>query len=158
MSLLPRSRAATRLSSLLLATALGACAVAPTTPPTLYQRLGGAPRIDLVVDRLVDRAAQDPRTRRSFDGIKLAALKESLAQQLCALSGGGCRYEGETMARAHADAAIAANEFDALVSILREELDRVDTDPAAKNELLRLLAPMKRDIVGGRNQTATPRT
>ncbi len=111
-----------------------------------------------MVDRLVDRAARDPRTRRSFDGIKLAALKDSLAQQLCALSGGGCRYEGETMARAHADAAIAASEFDALVSILREELDRVDTDPAAKNELLRLLAPMKRDIVGGRSQTATPRT
>ena len=53
------------------------------------------------------------------------------------------------MARAHAESKIVAGEFDALVSMLREELDRSDTDPGAKNELLRLLAPMKRDIVVG---------
>ena len=51
------------------------------------------------------------------------------------------------MADAHKDARIRASEFDAMVTMLREELDRVGTDPAAKNELLRLLAPMKRDIV-----------
>ncbi len=144
--LLP-ARIATGLSTLLLAAWLGACATVATPPPTLYERLGGAPRIDSVVGRLIDRAASDPRTRRSFDGVKLQPLKESLAAQLCAISGGGCRYEGETMARAHAESKIVASEFDALVSMLREELDRSGTDPGAKNELLRLLAPMKRDIV-----------
>ncbi len=134
---------------------LVACAAAPSTPPTLYERLGGAPRVEAVVGRLIDRSATDPRTRRSFDGIKLKALKESLAQQICAISGGGCRYEGETMARSHADLKIVASEFDAMVSFLREELDRDGTDPAAKNELLRLLAPMKRDVVGAAGAAAS---
>lgn len=149
MSDLLPARIATGLSTLLLAAWLGACATVATPPPTLYERLGGAPRIDTVVGRMVDRAASELRTRRSFDGVKLPLLKESLAAHLCSISGGGCRYEGETMARAHADLKIVAGEFDALVSILREELDRSGTDPGAKNELLRLLAPMKREIVAG---------
>ena len=144
---LPRS-VAPSLSTLLLA-GLGACVVAPSAPPSLYDRLGGAPQVEAVVGRLIDRTASDPRTRRSFDGIKLKAIKESLAQQICAVSGGGCRYEGETMARAHADSKITPSEFDAMVGMLREEFDREGTDPGAKNELLRLLAPMKRDVVGG---------
>jgi hemoglobin len=53
------------------------------------------------------------------------------------------------MERAHRDAKIGASEFDAMVTILREELDRAGVDAQAKNELLRLLAPMKRDIVNG---------
>lgn len=134
---------------MVLTALLAACAAAPTTPLTLYERLGGAKQVDAVVGRLIDRSAADPRTRRSFDGIKLKALKESLAQQICAVSGGGCRYEGETMARAHAELKITASEFDAMVGLLREELDSAGTDPGAKNELLRLLAPMKRDVVGG---------
>lgn len=137
----------------LLGCLLAACAVSPDTEPTLYLKLGGAANVEAVASRTVDRAAADPRTRRSFDGIKLQALKDSIAQQICSISGGGCRYEGETMANAHKDAAIRASEFDALVTILREELDRSGTDPAAKNGLLRLLAPMRRDIV---DDTAAP--
>lgn len=149
--------------AILLAAACAGFVPAHAAPPadvqTLYQRLGGTVGVALWVGRLIDRCAADPRTRRSFDGIKLAALKESLAQQICAISAGGCRYEGETMERAHRDARIGAGEFDALVSVLREELDRAGVEAAAKNELLRLLAPMKRDIVrnGGGAVAQAPR-
>ncbi len=144
-------RAALRRLVCTVAVALAACT--PSLPtgdpaPSLYSQLGGEPVIARVVDRTIDAAASDPRTRRSFDGIKLAAVKQSLAQQICALAEGPCRYEGETMARAHRDARITASEFDALVGMLREQLDAAGVDDAAKNRLLRLLAPMKRDIVG----------
>ena len=146
MAFLSRPHAIVCLLALLLLAA--GCAGARATPPTLYARLGGAMHVDAVVNRLIDRSASDPRTQRSFDGIKLKAIKDSLAQQICSISGGGCRYEGETMERAHADMKIVASEFDAMVGMLREELDREGIDPGAKNELLRLLAPMKRDVVG----------
>lgn len=135
------------LASLAAGAALAACSVAPTEPATLYARLGGAAQVTLVVDRLIDRAAGDSRTRRSFDGVKLAPVKQSIVEQICSIASGGCRYEGETMERAHRDAKITAAEFDALVTLLREELDRAAVETGAKNELLRLLAPMKRDIV-----------
>jgi hemoglobin len=117
-----------------------------TAGPSLYERLGGAPVVDAVADATIARAATDPRTHRSFDGIRLPTLQRSLSEQLCALAGGPCRYEGETMARSHHDLKITEAEFDAMVMILREELD-LRTGEAEKNALLRLLAPMKRDIL-----------
>nr|WP_316641639.1 group 1 truncated hemoglobin [uncultured Roseateles sp.] len=130
--------------SLCLSSLLLACAA--TDAPSLYTRLGGEKGLTTLVDRTINRAAQDPRTLRSFDGIKLATVKLSIVKQLCSLSGGGCTYEGETMARSHKDLKISASEFDALVDILREELDRAEIGAAAKNQLLSMLAPMKRDI------------
>lgn len=125
--------------------ALAACASAPSG--TLYERLGGEPVVFEVTGKTLERAAHDPRTMRSFDGINLVTLHKSLAQHICAIAGGGCRYEGDTMEKAHHDLKIQHSEYDAMVDILREELDAAHVDPGAKNELLKLLAPMKRDIV-----------
>jgi len=126
---------------------LTACASAPQG--SLYERLGGQATVAGVVNRTLERSSTDPRTRRSFDGVKLSVVQASLAQQICAITGGGCTYEGETMARSHQDLKIRPSEFDALVDILRGELDRTQVQVGAKNELLKLLAPMKRDIVAG---------
>jgi hemoglobin len=132
------------LLPLALSLLLGGCAAPPAT---LYSRLGGEKTLTHLVDRTVNRAAADPRTQRSFEGLKLATLKKSIVTQLCALSGGECVYSGETMARAHKDLKITAAEFDALVDMLREELDQAGVATPAKNQLLKMLAPMKRDIV-----------
>ena len=144
---LPARPGSRLVGALAAALVLAACAHRSANVPTLYERLGGEQNVAQFVDRLVDRTTTDPRTARSFDGIRPKALKESIAQQICALAGGGCVYEGETMARVHADHHIRASEFDALVAMLREELDRAGVDDGAKNDLLKLLAPMKRDIV-----------
>jgi len=133
-----------RPSVLAISIALAACA-APGSG-TLYARLGGEPTVSRVVTRTIERAAHDPRTQRSFDGIKLATVEKSIVQQICSISGGGCKYEGETMAKSHKDLKIRAGEFDALVDIMREEFDAAGVNAGAKNELLKLLAPMKRDI------------
>jgi len=140
-------RCVTSLLAVAVLAGMVACAAAPATSPVLYQRLGGTAVMGPVVDRTINRAASDERTRRSFADIKLKTLRDSIVQQICSVAGGGCKYEGETMASSHHDARIQASEFDALVSMLREEMDRGGVDPAAKNELLRILAPMKRDIV-----------
>ncbi|MBV8500716.1 MAG: group 1 truncated hemoglobin [Paucibacter sp.] len=126
------------------------CLAAGAAPPddsTLYARLGGEPTVSKVITRTIERAAHDPRTQRSFDGVKLATVEASIVQQICSISGGGCKYEGETMARAHQSLNIRASEFDALVDMLREEFDAAGVSAGAKNELLKQLAPMKRDIV-----------
>jgi hemoglobin len=121
---------------------------APTPPSaSLFERLGGQAGVSDLMGRSLARAAADPRTQRSFDGIKLSGLQQSLTEQICALAGGGCVYKGESMERVHKDLRIKASEFDAFVEILRQEIDRSGSDGRAKNELLRLLAPMKQAIV-----------
>jgi hemoglobin len=113
---------------------------------TLFKRIGGLPVLTKIVDESIDEVASSPRTKRSFDGIKLAPLKESIVLQLCKITDGGCNYEGETMLNSHRDAKISEAEFDAFVDIFRKTLTK-HLPTREKNELLKILAPMKRDIV-----------
>jgi hemoglobin len=113
----------------------------------LYQQLGGVDAITQVVSRMLDRVSQDPRSKRTFAGIKMPYLKRSVAAHVCKLADGPCVYEGETMRNAHGDLNISGSEFDLLVQALREELDTAGAPASAKNELLRRLAPLRRDIV-----------
>ena len=153
-----RSTAALLCGALLLA-----CSTAPeiatNQTASLYQRLGGAGGVARLVHQTLARASTEPSTARSFDGIKLPALEQSLAEQICMLAGGGCRYQGANMADAHKDAhkdaRIRDSEFDAMVGILRVELDQAGVSTSAKNELLRLLAPMKREIIAKPGAGAT---
>ncbi len=126
---------------------LSACVMTPPPSASLYERLGGQAGVSALMGKTLGRAAQDARTRRSFEGIKLAPLQESLTEQLCALAGGGCKYQGQAMGPVHRDLGITHAEFDAFVEILRQELDAADVAAREKNELLRLLAPMKPAIV-----------
>lgn len=125
---------------------LTACANAPTAPP-LYQQLGGVEGIEAVSGAMIQRMSTDPRTKRTFDGINLRTLSASLAAHLCKVADGPCVYEGETMRNAHADLGLGGSEFETVVQILRDELDRAGVNQGAKNELLRRLAPSRRDIV-----------
>ena len=113
---------------------------------SLYQRIGGLPVLTKIVDEFIDEVAASPRTKRSFKGIKLKTLKESVVSQICKLANGPCVYEGETMLNAHHDAKITDAEFNAFVDIFRGTLNRY-VETREKNEMLKLLAPMKRDIV-----------
>jgi hemoglobin len=114
--------------------------------PTLYERLGGEPGIALIVSDLIDQTTTDARTRHAFEGIRIKHLKHSITQFICKVADGPNDYEGLDMKTTHADAPVSEAEFDALVAMMRTALDR-HVGTAEKNELLRRLAPLKRDIV-----------
>lgn len=123
-----------------------ACASTDKAQP-LYLQLGGVQALEGITDRTLDRVATDPETRRSFDGVKMSTLKKSVAAYVCKAADGPCVYEGETMRKSHAQLAITGAEFDRMVTVLRDEMNEASVPTAAKNELLRRLAPTRRDIV-----------
>lgn len=113
---------------------------------SLFVRIGGLPVLTQIVDEFIDEVTTAPKTKRSFEGLNLKTLKQSVTDHLCHLSGGGCIYEGETMLNAHRDAKITEAEFEVFVSMFRDTLNKY-VGTREKNELLKILAPMKRDIV-----------
>jgi hemoglobin len=113
----------------------------------LYDRLGGAPGIAAIADSLIDRVAADPVLGRSFKDSDLERIKKLLAEQICDLSGGPCHYSGDSMKQVHAGHHISEAEFYGMVADLRDVLKQRQVSQGATNELLRLLAPMKRDVV-----------
>lgn len=123
------------------------CMGQPKPEASLYQRIGGLPMLTRISNQTLDIVSKDPRTSRSFDGVKMKTLKESLTNFLCVKTGGECVYEGETMQKSHADLHITMAEFELMVEVLRERLDINGVGTREKNELLKILAPMKRDVV-----------
>ena len=141
------------LSGLLAASAFAqtaaaqAAATAAAAPAGLYQTLGEKPGITRLMDDFVNRVVKDPRIGGHFKDVKPAALKESLTDQICQLSGGPCKYEGADMKSAHADMDINKGHFNALVEVLQSAMDAQGIPFAQQNRLLALLAPMHRDVI-----------
>jgi hemoglobin len=121
---------------------------------TLYVRLGGDAGVHAIADALIDRVAGDPKLGRSFQDTNLPRIKRLLAEQICELADGPCRYSGDPMRESHAGQHISEAEFYGMVSALRQILRERHVSLGAENELLRLLAPMKRDIVEPPRKTA----
>lgn len=133
-----------------MAQAAPASTTAATTaaaPPGLYQALGEKPGITRLMDDFVNRVVKDPRIGGHFKDVKPQALKESLTDQICQLSGGPCKYEGADMKSAHADMDIHKGHFNALVEVLQSAMDAQGIPFAQQNRLLALLAPMHRDVI-----------
>ena len=118
-----------------------------TAADSLYTRLGGEPGVAVISASLIDRVASDPILGRSFKDANLNRIKKLLAEQICDISGGPCHYSGDSMKEVHAGHRISEAEFYGMVEALRDILKQRHVDLEARNELLRLLAPMKRDVV-----------
>ena len=140
------------LGSLLVAPAFAQTTAEPSANPAaapagLYQALGEKPGITRLMDDFVNRLVQDPRIGGHFKEVQPSALKESLTDQICQLSGGPCQYEGADMKSAHADMDINKGHFNALVEVLQTAMDAQGIPFAQQNRLLALLAPMHRDVI-----------
>ena len=147
----PRRWLSGSLSSLLLAGMLSGCATTSEPPPSLYKRLGGREGISQVVGTFVGNAVADGRIKARFaslPGPAVEKLKSNLADQICDATGGPCSYLGREMKAAHTGMKITEVEWTATVEALVKALDTHKVGKQEKDELLAVLGPMKRDIVG----------
>ena len=135
---------APRLGAALLAALV---AVPAAAAPTLYDRLGGEPAMTRIARALIERTATFHQTARSFADTDLDQISTSLAVQLCDLTGGPCTYAGDSMRDVHAGHGITQSELYGMVELLEDVLREQGIGLREKNELLALLAPMKRDVV-----------
>jgi hemoglobin len=143
----PRSTLFAALTCLLGVPACAANPPALAPAESLYARLGGPEKVAAFVGQTIDQVAANPDTNKSFDKVNLQHVKEKLIEQICSLSGGGCAYTGDPMRDVHAGHHISNAEFFALVEQMRNAMRAAGVPLAARNELLEILAPMKRDVV-----------
>ena len=147
---------------------LGACAVSAaaqnsnmsgdTAAPaqkSLYERLGGLDAIKAVIGDFVGRVVADERINKKFAKSDGARVTHFLVEQVCAATGGPCKYTGNNMKKAHKNMKVTEGEFNALVEDLTAALDKFNVPATEKGELLGALAGMKGDIVEVPGDTTT---
>ncbi len=131
-----------------LAVAVAGCAQLGFGQKSLYERLGGLPYIQAVVDDFVANVAADTRINQRFAKTDIPRFKKHLVDQICEATGGPCKYTGRDMKTTHKDMKTTEAEWNATVEDLVKTLDKYKVPEKEKNELLALLGPMKPDIVG----------
>jgi hemoglobin len=136
---------------MVLTVTLGACATMSEPEPTLYKRLGGREGIRGVVDDFVAFLVADPRVNARFTKLtpaQVEKLKTNASDQICDATGGPCSYLGKDMKAAHTGMNITEADWNATVEDLIKALDKRNVAKKDQQELIGLLAPMKKDIVG----------
>jgi truncated hemoglobin YjbI len=128
---------------------------APAAAVTLWARLGGEERVKKIVDQFVTLVIDDPnidfkrRGKYKFNTKEEEdALKAKLVAFISDASGGPIRYTGKSMAEAHKDMAITAQQFDTLAASLRVALKNNAIADADVEELMKKVEATKPDIVG----------
>ena len=120
-----------------------------TEGKSLYDRLGGVDAIKAVVkDFVEERVAKDSRINARFMNTDIPKLEGLLTDQICAATGGPCKYTGRNMKETHAGMKITEAEFTALVEDLQASLNKFNVGKTEQDELIGALAKMHDDIVG----------
>jgi hemoglobin len=124
--------------------------VAPAAPaaPSLYDRLGGAAAIAIVVDTFVMRVHGDTTIAPLFRGVDMDNFKRLMRELLCQGTGGGCAYTGRSMLAAHQGLNITNAQFDLVAGYMAATLDQFNVPPQEKGEVMAILGPMRPDVVG----------
>lgn len=124
-----------------------ATAQAAQTGDRVFQEMGQLPGVSKVVDDFVTIVLDDRRIKDFFDGSNIDRLKRVLVVHLCDLSGGPCRYEGDTMGQIHQGMGLNNAHFNALAEDLQQAMINNGVPYSAQYSLLAKLAAMQRDIV-----------
>jgi hemoglobin len=121
----------------------------PVEKKALFDRLGGKPAVEAVVEEFVGRTTTDPRIKHRFHNTDATQLKRLLVEFVCKATGGPCEYTGRDMKTAHAGMDLVEEEWNALVEDLVGALDKFKVPEAEKGEILAALGPLKGEMVVG---------
>jgi hemoglobin len=126
------------------------------TQQTLYDRLGGRETIATIVDDFTTRAAADPKVNFMREGkvsetrqaeFDVEDFKSKMVEYMTSATGGPSEYKGADMKTAHKGMKISEAEFNALAMDFAATLDAHSIQKKEKDELMKLVAANKKDIV-----------
>jgi len=134
--------------------AAGAVQAAEPKPETsLYDRLGGAYPISVVVDSFIelllvnDVLNANPAINAARKRVPAAGLKFHVTALVCQQTGGPCKYTGRAMKESHVHLNIGEKEWQTMLSDFRRVLNNYAVPAKEQQELIAIVESTKKDIV-----------
>jgi hemoglobin len=122
-------------------------ASAAPSGPVLYDRIGRMDAIKGIVKDFVEERLLKGSLAPHFANVNVAVLEDSLATQLCELTGGPCKYVGRSMREAHASMTIGNADFTDFLAALEQTLVKFKVEPREQKELLDLVEATRADVL-----------
>jgi hemoglobin len=120
---------------------------------SLYDRLGGAYPIAVVVDDFIERLLvnetlnANPAIKEARQRVPAQGLKFHVTTLVCQVTGGPCKYVGRDMRSSHANLHISPREWQAMLADFNKTLDKFSVPATEKNELVAIVNSTKSEIV-----------
>ncbi|WP_148252861.1 truncated hemoglobin [Aidingimonas lacisalsi] len=117
---------------------------------TLYDRLGGQPGIDTLVNRIVDLHLQNEVAGPRYQALDQEAVdhaREKVKEFLAAGSGGPVEYTGRSMIETHTGMNVSAAEYLAVVDDIMQAMKEMEYPGPVCNEVLGIAYSLKGEIV-----------
>ncbi|MDT0603965.1 group 1 truncated hemoglobin [Thalassotalea sp. W431] len=142
--------------SLFLSALLAACSnhkpIAANQPlssdqETLYQALGGAPKVEQIVDAFIKNIAKDAQIIGYFYDANVDHFRQGFIQHFCEATDGPCTFEGDSMHDIHTGMNITEGDFNRVVELLVQSLEQAQVSYPLQNRILKKLAPLRTDII-----------
>jgi hemoglobin len=142
-------------AALLLAFSLSnvATAAGEAESKSLYDRLGGAYPIAVVVDDFIERLLvnktlnANPAIKEARARVPAAGLKFHVTTLVCQVTGGPCKYVGRDMKTTHANLNISEKEWQAMLAEFGKTLAKFKVPGAEQRELIDIVNSTKAQIV-----------
>ena len=112
---------------------LNACA---STNSTIYQQLGGQPKVAEIVDNFITEIEFDPVIFEFFKDSNIERFREKLNEHVCKLTGGPCEYTGDDMEQVHAGMNISESAFNHSVDLFVNAMTKADIPHSIQNKVL----------------------
>ena len=124
---------------------IASCTTAPQK--TLYSELGERKGIDRIVARFIVSIESEPSIAKHFDKTDLDRFYDKLAEHICFLADGPCKYTGDTMEDVHTGMNINEAEFNLLAEMVLDAMDEEDIPHNVQNDLVARLVPLRSEII-----------
>lgn len=120
---------------------------------SLFDRIGGKSVLVKFSSKFVDAMATHPKllaNPKIAEGMKKdqSKHKSSMADYLCQVSGGPCKYSGPSMKDAHKASGITADEWKIMGGIFIKTLRDMNVGKNERKELANLVSMSKYDVIG----------
>ena len=121
--------------------------------PSLYDRLGGAYPIAVVVDAFIERLLvndalnANPAIARARAAVPKQGLKFHVTTFVCQATGGPCKYVGRSMKEAHRHLNITEKEWSAMMTDFKATLSQFKVGQKEQQELVAIVESARPDIV-----------
>jgi hemoglobin len=114
---------------------------------TLYEEMGGEPKMRAIAEEFTRVLLADDRTNFTFAETDTQKFTQLFFEQLSEVTGGPVKYTGRSMQESHEHLNITDAMFNALVEDLYIAFERNGVPYRLQNKVMAVFAPMHRDIV-----------
>jgi hemoglobin len=135
------------MKKLTLFCVLMVAAAAAQAQQTLYEQMGGEPKMRAIAEEFTRVLLADDRTNFTFAETDTKEFTQLFFEQLSEVTGGPVKYTGRSMRESHDHLNITNAMFNALVEDLYIAFERNDVPYRLQNKVMAIFAPMQRDIV-----------